>query len=136
MNRKLLHSIQLQAVYDSSGKFLDLFAGFLELVHNAYSYLLTEWDGVYPCMEQPVCILTPIREPLHSTVQECYNFHHEMIKTRCCSIFFKTLEVDPTFVPPIITCCAALHNISLGTLRRLCRTHGGTMCIKLAVLCC
>ena len=37
-----------------------------------------------------------------------------MMKTRWRSIFFKALEVDPTFVPAIITCCAALHNICLG----------------------
>ena len=37
-----------------------------------------------------------------------------MIKTRWRSIFFKALEVDPAFVPAIITCCAALHNICLG----------------------
>ena len=140
LNRKLFHSIQLQAACDCSGRFCDTFAGYPGSVHDTRvlknsplfsdalyppaGYFLVG-DGGYPCMEQPVCILTPYREPLHGRVQERYNFHHAkarciierafgMMKTRWRSIFFKALEVDPTFVPAIITCCAALHNICLG----------------------
>lgn len=82
-------------------------------------------DGGYPCIEQPICLMTPFREPLQSRVQERYNGCHSrarsviersfgMMKTRWRSIFFKALEVDITFVPSVITCCAVLHNICLG----------------------
>lgn len=69
--------------------------------------------------------MTPFREPLQGLIQERYNIHHAkahiiieqafgMMNTRWRSIFFKALEVDPTFVTAIITCCVVLHNICLG----------------------
>ncbi|XP_042274199.1 putative nuclease HARBI1 [Thunnus maccoyii] len=79
LNRKLFHSIQLQAVCDSSGEFLDNFAGYpgsvhytrvlknssfhTDLLYPPAGYFLVG-DGGYPCMEQPVCILTLYSEPL------------------------------------------------------------------------
>ena len=89
-NRKLFYSIQVQAVCDSSGRFLDTFAGYPGSVHDTRilknSPLYTDvvyppagyflvGDGGYPCIEQPLCILTPYREPLQGRVQERYNFH-------------------------------------------------------------
>lgn len=34
------------------------------------------------------------------------------MKTRWRSIFMKALELKPTFVPEVVACCAALHNLS------------------------
>ncbi|KAL7388815.1 hypothetical protein ABVT39_021240 [Epinephelus coioides] len=139
-NRKLFHSVQLQAVCDSGGRFLDTFTGYPGSVHDTCvlknspiytgqlyppaGYFIVG-DGGYPCIEQPICLMTPYREPLQSRVQERYNGCHSrarsviersfgMMKTRWRSIFFKALEVDRTFVPSVITCCAVLHNICLG----------------------
>ncbi len=36
-----------------------------------------------------------------------------MMKTRWRSVFFKAMEVSPSFVPEVITCCAVLYNIAL-----------------------
>ncbi|RXN38687.1 membrane-spanning 4-domains subfamily A member 4A-like protein [Labeo rohita] len=65
-NRKLFHSVQLQAITDHKGKFIDIFVGAFR-----------------------------------------------MLKTRWRSIFFKTLEVSPAFVPEVVACCAVLHNLCL-----------------------
>lgn len=82
-NRKLFHSIQLQAVCDSGGKFLDTFTGYPGSVHdtrvlkNSPLYrnqlhppagCFIVGDGGYPCIEQPVSLMTPYREPLQSRV--------------------------------------------------------------------
>ncbi|KAJ4946113.1 hypothetical protein JOQ06_023788 [Pogonophryne albipinna] len=81
-------------------------------------------DGGYPCMEVPVALITPYREPLQGRVQSRFNQHHArarsiverafgMMKTRWRLLFFKALEVHHTFVPSVITACAVLHNICL-----------------------
>ena len=36
-----------------------------------------------------------------------------MMKTCLRSIFFKALEVSPTFAAEVVACCAILHNICL-----------------------
>lgn len=38
-----------------------------------------------------------------------------MMKTRFHVIFLQALEVHHTFVPHVITACAVLHNICIGT---------------------
>ncbi|KAK0144272.1 putative nuclease HARBI1 [Merluccius polli] len=73
-NRKLFHSIQLQAVCDSGGRFLDTFTGYPGSVHDTR-------DGGYPCIEQPICLMTPYREPLQSRVQERYNACHSRARS-------------------------------------------------------
>ncbi|KAK0149802.1 putative nuclease HARBI1 [Merluccius polli] len=124
VNRKLFCSIQLQGVCDSGGKFwTPLVATQDQCMTPECSTVL--YSQITCTLPQPISILTPYREPLQCRVQEHYNVHHVkacsiierafgMIETRWRSIFFKALEVDPTFVPAIITCCAALHNICLG----------------------
>ncbi|KAJ8367962.1 hypothetical protein SKAU_G00079900 [Synaphobranchus kaupii] len=139
LNRKLFFSIQLQAVCDHTGKFLDIFVGYTGSVHDSRvlrnSPLYVEQlyppegycilgDGGYPCLELPICILTPYREPVRSPVAARFNTHHSrarnvversfgMLKTRWRTIFLKALEVKPTFAPKVIACCAILHNICL-----------------------
>ncbi|KAL0153332.1 hypothetical protein M9458_051370, partial [Cirrhinus mrigala] len=138
-NRKLFHSIQLQAITDHRGKFLDIFVGYPGSVHdarvlrNSPVYLGSLYpppgkcilgDGGYPCLSAPICLITPYREPVHNPVQARFNSKHSrarniierafgMMKTRWRSIFFKALEISPAFVPEVVTCCAVLHNLAL-----------------------
>ncbi|XP_067234567.1 putative nuclease HARBI1 [Chanodichthys erythropterus] len=140
-NRKLFHSVQLQAVCDHRGKFIDICVGFPWSVHDArtlknspiYSRQLYPpegrcilGDGGYPCLTSPITIMTPYREPVASPVEARYNRHHSrarciierafgMLKTRWRSIFFKALEVSPDFTPIVVTCCVILHNMCFAT---------------------
>ncbi|XP_034075632.1 protein ALP1-like [Gymnodraco acuticeps] len=139
LNRKLFPSIQLQAVCDGKGFFLNTFVGYPGSVHDTRAlknsaiykqalyppsgfFLLG--DGGYPCIEGPVALITPYREPLQGRVQSRFNQHHARarsiierafgrMKSRWRSLFFKALEVHHTFVPSVITACAVLHNICL-----------------------
>ncbi|XP_067221935.1 putative nuclease HARBI1 [Chanodichthys erythropterus] len=138
-NRKLFHSVQLQAITDHKGKFLDIFVGYPGSVHDArvlknstvYTGRLYPpagkcilGDGGYPCLSAPICLITPYREPVQNPVQARFNTKHArarniverafgMLKTRWRSIFFKALEVSPAFVPDVVACCAVLHNLCL-----------------------
>ncbi len=74
-------------------------------------------------MAIPVAIIIPYKEPLQGRVQGCFNHRtmarsiieqaFGMLKTRWRSLFFKTLEVDHTFVLSVITACTVPHNICL-----------------------
>ncbi|XP_034078537.1 protein ALP1-like [Gymnodraco acuticeps] len=139
LNRKLFPSIQLQAVCDGKGFFLNTFVGYPGSVHdtrvlkNSAIYKQALYppsgffllgDGGYPCIEGPVALITPYREPLQGRVQSRFNQHHARarsiierafgrMKSRWRSLFFKALEVHHTFVPSVITAYAVLHNICL-----------------------
>lgn len=139
LNRKLFHSIQFQAICDHKGKFLDVFAGFPGSVHDArvlkhspiyYQRLYPPpgWcivgDGGYPCLSQPIKLMTPYRHPLHTPIQQAFNHHLSkarcvverafgVLKTRWRSIFLKALEIDPLYAPEVVACCTVLHNICL-----------------------
>ncbi|XP_056121572.1 uncharacterized protein LOC130099790 [Rhinichthys klamathensis goyatoka] len=80
-NRKLFHSIQLQAITDHRGKFLDVIVGYPGSVHdarvlrNSPVYAGSVYppagecilgDGGYPCLSAPICLITPYREPLQN----------------------------------------------------------------------
>ncbi|XP_062406275.1 putative nuclease HARBI1 [Sardina pilchardus] len=138
-NYKLFPSIQMQAVCDAKGRFLDIFVGYPGSVHDARVlrnspifhqalyppagyYLLG--DGAYPCLETPIGILTPYKHPLRGRIQEEYNVCHArarsvverafgMMKARWRATLSKALEVSPAFAPDIIACCAFLHNLCL-----------------------
>ncbi|KAK7136426.1 hypothetical protein R3I94_014919 [Phoxinus phoxinus] len=138
-NRKLFNSVQLQAITDHKGKFVDIFVGYPGSVHDArvlknspvYTGRLFPpagkcilGDGGYPCLSAPICLMTPYREPVQNAVQARYNRKHSrarniverafgMLKTRWRSIFFKALEVSPAFVPEVVACCTVLHNLCL-----------------------
>ncbi|XP_062861636.1 putative nuclease HARBI1 [Trichomycterus rosablanca] len=139
LNRKQFHSIQLQAICDHQGKFIDIFVGYPGSVHEARvlensplykeglyppagRYILG--DGSYPCISTPIRLLTPYREPVQNPVQALFNSKLSqsrivvkrafgMLKTRWRSIFFKTLEVRPVFAPEVVACCAVLHNFCI-----------------------
>ncbi|XP_023821710.1 putative nuclease HARBI1 [Oryzias latipes] len=138
-NRKLFYSIQMQAVCDSNAKFLDIFVGYPGSVHDSRvlrnspiytnktyppeGYILLG-DGGYPCIAQPITLLTPYREPLRNAVEARYNRHHAkarsvverafgMMKTRWRAIFLGALEVKSKFAVKIIACSAILHNMCI-----------------------
>ena len=94
-NRKLFHSVQFQAICDHQGRFLDV-VGFPGCVHDArvlrsspfYVHQLFPppgWyligDGGYPCLAEPIGLLTPFREPVHNVVEGRYNTR--LSRARC-----------------------------------------------------
>lgn len=75
-NRKLYYSIQMQAVCDHKGWFVNIFVGFPGSVHDSRvlknsdmfvhrQYPPEGWfllgDGGYPCMDEPFALVTPFR---------------------------------------------------------------------------
>ncbi|CAJ1057656.1 hypothetical protein H4Q32_000108 [Xyrichtys novacula] len=130
LNPKLFHSIQLQAIYDHQGRFIDLFVGFPGSVHDACVLRNSPegWcilgDGGYHCLGAPICLLTPYREPVANPVQARFNTIHGkarniverafgMVKASWQSIFLRALELKPAFASEVVTCCAILHNICM-----------------------
>ncbi|CAL9707207.1 unnamed protein product [Knipowitschia caucasica] len=135
----------MQAICDSSGRFLNIFAGFPGSVHdtrvlkNSPVYVRAEYppqgyfilgDGGYPCIQQPITIITPYKMPLHNRVEERFNYCHSrarsiverafgMMKTRWRTTMFKALEVKIAFCTQVVTACAFLHNV--------CLTHGDVL---------
>ncbi len=113
LNRKLFHSIQLQAITDHLGKFIDIFVGYPGSVHDARvlrnSPVYTGGlyppagkcilgDGGYPCLSAPICLITPYREPVKNPLQARFNSKHSrarniverafgMMKTHWRSVF-------------------------------------------------
>ena len=84
-NRKLFPSIQLQAVCDHAGRFIDVFVGYPGSVHDARvlrhsplfqsaaypapdTFLLG--DGGYPCLMRPISLITPYKNPLRGVAQQ------------------------------------------------------------------
>ncbi|KAL7395069.1 hypothetical protein ABVT39_009506 [Epinephelus coioides] len=139
LNYKGFYSVNMQAICDSSGRFLDIFVGYPGSVHDTRvmknssfyrarrypptGYILLE-DGGYPCLDTPVCLMTPYKEPVNGPIQGSFNYHHSkgrsiierafgMMKTRWRCTLFKALEVKPTFAPQVIASCAFLHNVCL-----------------------
>ncbi|XP_012717788.2 putative nuclease HARBI1 [Fundulus heteroclitus] len=139
LNRKQFHSILLQAICDSTGKFLDVFVGYPGSVHDTTvlknspvfvgavyphpGYFIVG-DGGYPCTSAPITLLTPYREPSRGPVEARFNIHHakarviikkafSMMKTRWKGIFFKALELSTTFAPKVVAVCAVLHNLAV-----------------------
>ncbi|XP_028254286.1 putative nuclease HARBI1 [Parambassis ranga] len=139
-NRKLFSSILLQAVCDHQGRFIDTYVGWPGSVHDSrvlrHSPLYRRGiypppghfilaDGGYPCLQHPLPLITPYKQPVQGVAAQRFNSHHSrtrsiierafgMMKTRWRAIFLQALEVHHTFVPQVITACACLHNICLG----------------------
>ncbi|XP_013878558.1 putative nuclease HARBI1 [Austrofundulus limnaeus] len=79
-------------------------------------------DGGYHCLQHPVCMMTPYRQPVRNRVEQQYNRHHAkarsiiersfgMLETRWRSIFLWALEIRPVFAPTVVAACCILHNI-------------------------
>ncbi|TDH00102.1 hypothetical protein EPR50_G00183870 [Perca flavescens] len=122
-----------------TAKFIDVFIGFPGSAHDArvlkHSPLYYQQrypppgfciigDGGYPCLRQPIALMTPYRQPLQNQLQVRFNGHLSrarcvverafgILKTRWRSIFLKALEVDVLYVPEVIACGTVLHNIYL-----------------------
>ena len=96
LNRKLFHSIQMQAVCDTDCLFLDIFVGYPGSVHDARVlknspmyvqelyppegyYILG--DGGYPCLSRPIALVTPYREPVRNPVERRFNRHHSRARS-------------------------------------------------------
>ncbi|KAJ8375531.1 hypothetical protein SKAU_G00061110 [Synaphobranchus kaupii] len=90
LNRKLFYSVQMQAICDHRGTFLNLFTSYPGSVHDARVLRLSDvyvhrqyppqgWfligDGGYPCIQDPITLITPYREPVqgavHVTMHSC-----------------------------------------------------------------
>ena len=78
INRKLFYSLHLQDLVNQEGLFIDIFTGFPGSVHDSrvlrYSQLYRSGqyppggyfiiaDGGYTCIERPITIVTPYRNP-------------------------------------------------------------------------
>ncbi|XP_032364242.1 putative nuclease HARBI1 [Etheostoma spectabile] len=139
LNYKGFYSVNMQAICKSNGRFLDIFVGYPGSVHDTrimknssfYTtrrYLPTGYillgDGGYPCLETPICLITPFKEPVQGQVQQRFNYYQSrgrsiierafgMMKTRWRSTLFKALEVKPPFAPQVIASCAFLHNVCM-----------------------
>uniref|UniRef100_A0A672H965 Putative nuclease HARBI1 n=1 Tax=Salarias fasciatus TaxID=181472 RepID=A0A672H965_SALFA len=139
LNYKGFYSINMQAICDAEGRFLDIFVGYPGSVHdtrilkNSPFYLAGQYpptgyfllgDGGYPCLDSPIAVITPYKEPVIGAVQGRFNFRHSrarsvversfgIMKTRWRSTLFKALEVRPAFAPLVIATCAFLHNVCL-----------------------
>ncbi|KAL7376198.1 hypothetical protein ABVT39_003096 [Epinephelus coioides] len=132
-------SLNMQAICDSDARFLDIFVGYPGSVHDtrimknssfyrARRYPPTGYillgDGGYPCLDTPICLITPYKEPVNGHMQGCFNYYHSkgrsiierafrMMKTRWRSTLFRAVEVKPTFAPLVVASCAFLHNVCL-----------------------
>ncbi len=121
MNRKLFASIILQAVSDHQGRFLDTYVGWPGSVHDArvlrHSPLYRQAaypppgyfilaDGGYPCLQHPLPLITPYKQPVQGVGAQRFNAHHSrarsiierafgMMKTRFRAIFFTSAGGAP-----------------------------------------
>ncbi|KAK7893499.1 hypothetical protein WMY93_022651 [Mugilogobius chulae] len=128
---------KVPGVCDANNKFLDIYVGNVGSVHDALvlrrspmykgslyppqgCFLLG--DGGYPCIQHPITIVTPYRQPVASQVEARFNRHHAKarnviertfgaLKTRWRAIFLRALEIRPTFAPKVVGACCLLHNL-------------------------
>ncbi|KAK7886715.1 hypothetical protein WMY93_026336 [Mugilogobius chulae] len=134
-NRKLFPSIVLQGVCDANNKFLDIYVGNVGSVHDALvlrrspmykgslyppqgCFLLG--DGGYPCIQHPITIVTPYRQPVACggplqqaprEGQKCYRAYLWCAQNALESHLPAGLEIRPTFAPKVVGACCLLHNL-------------------------
>jgi hypothetical protein len=134
-NYKFFYSSQFQALCDHRGIFIDVFIGYPGGVHDSRilrnSPLFTQrlyppagkfilGDGGYPCLSQPIALITPYKAPV-GEVKQRYNHHLSKgrtiverafgrLKQRWRSIFQTALAVKVENAPKVIAACLALHN--------------------------
>ncbi|XP_024858087.1 protein ALP1-like [Kryptolebias marmoratus] len=145
LNHEGFCSVNMQVICDPDGRFSDIFVGYpgsvqeAHILRNSSFYRARRFppsghvllgDEGYPCLDSPVCLITPYQEPVTGPLQARFNRHHRrarsvtrrafgMMKTRWRSTLFRSLEVKPTFAPQVISSCAFLHNV--------CLDHGDTL---------
>ncbi|XP_047245976.1 putative nuclease HARBI1 [Girardinichthys multiradiatus] len=139
LNEKGFYSITMQAIFDSNGRFLDIFVGYPGSVPDAgimrnssfyqarryppTSYILLG-DESYPCLDSPIRLITPYTEPVNGQLQELFNYHHYKarrvaerafgaMRTRWRATLSNTMEVKPAFASQVVSSCAFLHNVCL-----------------------
>ncbi|KAJ8893366.1 hypothetical protein PR048_005957 [Dryococelus australis] len=137
IDRKLKYSISMQAIVDHQGQFINIMAGFPGSYQDSrilrYSsvyrrslypprgYFLVG-DSGYPCMREPITIITPYKEPglipqkrefntALSKARICVEQSFGMMKTRWSSIFIKDVEVRLRKGVQVLAACAIMHNI-------------------------
>lgn len=129
----------MQAVCDSTGRFLNIFVGYSGSVHdthvfkNSPLYCNAEYppagyfllgDGGYPSIDRPIRVVTPYKLPLQGPVEERFNRCHSrgrivierafgMMKARWRRTLFSALEVKVGFCTQVVIACAFLHNVCL-----------------------
>ncbi|KAJ8342595.1 hypothetical protein SKAU_G00325230 [Synaphobranchus kaupii] len=75
LNRKLFPSVKIQAVCDRTGKSLNVILGSPGSVHDSHIlknspvyirglYPPPGGDGGYPCLQEPICLVTSYRDPV------------------------------------------------------------------------
>lgn len=136
--RKHFYSIQLQAVCDHRGVFIDIFAGYPGSVHDTrvlrnspiYKHALYPprgyallGDSGYPNMDNPITLITPYRDP-QQPIELRFNAAHArarcvierafgLMKGRWRAVFTKALEVSVFKAPDVVAACAAMHNVCM-----------------------
>ncbi|XP_070977855.1 uncharacterized protein [Oncorhynchus clarkii lewisi] len=136
---KALPTINFQGVCDHTGSFIDVFAGLpgsmtdVRILRHSPLYKCALYpppgcfllgDGGYPCLQTPVCIITPYSKSDQNPVHVQFNQHHAMalssiertfgiMKKRWHMIFLQPLELHPSFIPKVLAVCTVLHNICL-----------------------
>uniref|UniRef100_A0A087Y5Y9 DDE Tnp4 domain-containing protein n=1 Tax=Poecilia formosa TaxID=48698 RepID=A0A087Y5Y9_POEFO len=141
INRKLFPSIVLQGICDGKGNFLDVYIGNSGSVHDAMVlrrspmfkqalyppagfFLLG--DGGYPCLQHPVCIMTPYRQPVDISIQAEWNSDKQKIsnteqsaanctKIKLRKIFHSLLVTLPCISPSNYACFGDILNPSFAT---------------------
>ncbi|XP_064485995.1 putative nuclease HARBI1 [Ornithodoros turicata] len=138
INRKRFYSVQLQAVCDHEGVFLDIFVGYPGSVHDSRVLRNSPLDqqslypppgfailgdSGYPCISSPIMLITPFKDPrtpvesrfntLHSKARSVVERAFGLMKGRWRSVFTKALEVSVKKAPLVIAACAAMHNVCI-----------------------
>lgn len=130
-------SLNMQVICGPDGRFWDIFVGYpgsvpeVQVLRSSSFYrarrypppgLVLLGGAGYPCLDSPVCLVTPYQEP--GPLQERFNQQlcrvrsvsrgaFALMKTRWRSTLCRSLEVKATFAPQVISSCAFLHNVCL-----------------------
>lgn len=125
LNYQGFYSINIEAICDSSGEFLDIYVGYQGCVHdtcilksssfytarryppNGYFIL---GDGGFLCLETPIFLITPYREPVNGRVQRKFNYH----QSKGCSIVeraFGIMKACIHFSRPWTYICTTSYSI-------------------------